>query len=248
MSKKKKFVYARSRPTNISFNGISFPVQGGDIVFCTPEFIEARVAGRWFREVQPGSKLDSQEPKYTFGAAPVTLRKDPTGGLPMRSSSDPKKKVTDVVDPTATELEKKFLTNDPYELVEKEKPFDITTSLAPKALSEEEPADNDEEVIDEADLVGDTTDEAPEEEPEEIPETIDEVELEDEEDEEEDDLPEPPEPENEGDYPGRTTIRRMGVEDLKALAKSYDIEGADDMVRGVLIESLFERFGYMTKE
>lgn len=94
MSKIDKFVYHGSRPTNVCYNGVSFPVATGDIIACPHSFIAGYLKEGSYKKVVPGSAKDNQKPRHTFSNFnPVSLRKDPTGGLPMKSSTTRLKKV-----------------------------------------------------------------------------------------------------------------------------------------------------------
>jgi hypothetical protein len=85
--KQENFLYFGKRPTNVCYNGVSFPILGGDVVRCYREFWEAFIPDERTYKVIPDD--DPRKPKYTFGRSPVFIKPDPSGGLPMRSTSKP---------------------------------------------------------------------------------------------------------------------------------------------------------------
>lgn len=124
MAERKRFVYfgKNKRPSNISYNGVSFPIAPGDIIECSPSLIAHRMEE--YREAKPSEM--SKAPRHVFGASSPFLRKDPTGGLPMRSSST---KLPAHVD----ESNKKLLMKDdvvidnPYELIEEQPKIEMSS-------------------------------------------------------------------------------------------------------------------------
>lgn len=85
--KQENFLYFGKRPTNVCYNGVSFPVLGGDVVRCYREFWEAFIQDERTYKVIPDD--DPRKPKYKFGRSPVFIKPDPSGGLPVRSEAGP---------------------------------------------------------------------------------------------------------------------------------------------------------------
>jgi hypothetical protein len=85
-SKQKVFKYfgVNQRPTNVCWNGTSFPINSGDVIKCFPEFIAAFINEKCYRELRP-DEIEKATIKFTFGTSPFFLKPDPMGGLPMRS-------------------------------------------------------------------------------------------------------------------------------------------------------------------
>lgn len=77
-----KFLYFDKKPTNVCWNGTSFPVNPRDIIECLPEFIAAFIDEKWYKGVPAD---DTRSVKYTFPASPSFLTPDPMKGLPVRS-------------------------------------------------------------------------------------------------------------------------------------------------------------------
>lgn len=82
MSEMRRFVYFGKRPTNVCFNGVSFPVLPGDVIKCYPEFIANFISPKWYKEAKD---TNTKPAKHTFPRSPFFLKPDPQGGLPMRS-------------------------------------------------------------------------------------------------------------------------------------------------------------------
>lgn len=90
MSVMKKYVYFGRRPTNVCYNGVSFPMMPGDVIECQPDFAAAFFKAGEYKETV-GTSKDSQPAKYHLGRTPLVLRRDPTGGLPTTSTVGVKK-------------------------------------------------------------------------------------------------------------------------------------------------------------
>jgi hypothetical protein len=140
------FLYFGRRPTNVCYNGTSFPVMPGDVVRCYKEFWEAFIPDERLYKVVPND--DAHKPKYTFGRSPVFVKHDPTGGLPVRADSSPganprlreKMKVRTPRDP-ALVMDAGAEIN-PYDIgVDNELTVDISTS--PELPSAPEPKSED---------------------------------------------------------------------------------------------------------
>lgn len=257
---KKKFVYTDTRPTNVCWNGVSFPVMPGEVIRCLPEFIATFIPEDKYREVPPGSKVDERPVRHDFGREPVFLRKDPTGGLPMTSQEGPAK-TRPAKDPMLKDLSDTENDN-PYALPVPDAKLEMGTGLdtptspdpQPVAVTTTPPSERVEgegeeieDVVEEQDLIpADNPDEDPEvpEEPETAP---DEEPVEDEiEDEEEDEDPED-EPEDEEEpepvnYPTKTQLRGLKVDELKALFGQYNVELPENPTKGPMLEALFSAF------
>lgn len=247
MSKKKeKFVYIHTRPTNVCFNGVSFPLLGGDVIKCYPEFIAAFIPEDKYRLVPPGSEVDKRAVKYNFGSSPIFLRPDPTGGLPMRSVPGPRKTKTPAPYSPATVEE---APDNPYALLsELETPtieigtgLDTPTSPDPKpeSLTTAPPSERPEPTEEEDELKGlesgfEVEDEESTSGAEDIP--ADNLEDEELEDDTQDDTQLP--------IPGRTAIRRLKRDEMYAVAIEHGIEVAEDAARGVILKALWKAFKY----
>lgn len=85
--KQENFLYFGRRPTNVCYNGTSFPVLPGDVVRCYREFWEAFIPDERLYKVIADD--DPRKPKYKFGRSPVFVKADPTGGLPVTSDASP---------------------------------------------------------------------------------------------------------------------------------------------------------------
>jgi hypothetical protein len=92
MSGKKKYVYFGKRPTNVCYNGVSFPLMPGDVIECQPDFAATFFKAGEYKETV-GTTKDKQAPKYSLGRTPLVLRRDPTGGLPTTATVGVKKTV-----------------------------------------------------------------------------------------------------------------------------------------------------------
>ena len=226
MSKQQKFVYTHTRPTNVCFNGVSFPVLGGDVIKCYPEFIEAFIPEGKYRPVPKGHPKDSQKPKFTFGHSPQFLRPDPTGGLPVRSVPGPRKtKGLTIMSPATVEE----APINPYDLgVEEEATIDIGTGFdtptspdpQPETLTTAPPAVRPEpKKVVAVVVVKDVEEEVEdvEEEVESVPERI---------------------------PPGRAQLRKMRKDELAAEALSWGLELEEDVGRGVIFDALWKLFKY----
>jgi len=77
-----KYLYFDKKPTNVCWNGTSFPIQPRDVIACLPGFIEAFIDPKWLKRLP---KEDTRPVKYTFPASPTFLLPDPSKGLPVRS-------------------------------------------------------------------------------------------------------------------------------------------------------------------
>lgn len=117
----KRFVYFGRNPSNVVFNGVSLPVMPGDIVKCYPDFIAAFLKREEYKEAP--SSLDSKPAKYTLGRQPFFMKKDPTGGLPIRTDPDSGPKLREkmglsrrAVSPAL--MEESLDQTNPYELPE----------------------------------------------------------------------------------------------------------------------------------
>ena len=136
--KQENFLYFGKRPTNVCYNGVSFPVLGGDVVRCYREFWEAFIPDERTYKVIPDD--DPRKPKYKFGRSPVFIKPDPTGGLPVRSEAGPG------ANPRLKELMRERLLNppedqeyvNPYDLGVDENPA-LEMSTAPDKPSAPEP-------------------------------------------------------------------------------------------------------------
>ena len=87
--KQENFLYFGKRPTNVCYNGVSFPVLAGDVVRCYREFWEAFIRDERTYKAIPDDDARAQKPKYKFGRSPVFIKPDPVGGMPVRSTSEP---------------------------------------------------------------------------------------------------------------------------------------------------------------
>ena len=130
--KQENFLYFGKRPTNVCYNGVSFPVAPGDVVRCYRAFWEAFVTDPKLYKTIPDN--DPRKPKYTFGRSPVFIKPDPTGGLPMQSSSDPghnprlKEKMKEMQPISPALVEETDYAN-PYDLgVDEEPTLEISTA------------------------------------------------------------------------------------------------------------------------
>jgi len=227
-SRPQKYVYAprTPRPTNVCFNGVSFPVMPGDVIRCYPEFIAAFIPEKDYREVPKGSKKDLQPIKHNIPKSPIFLRPDPTGGLPMRSDPSVGPRLRELLPkgPISPALVDDIVIDNPYDMGLDEETLDMGTSLdvpsAPEPKTESltttppgERVDAEKEAADELEADLEVLEE-------EVPEPVVEEER-------DPDLP---------DIPSKTAFRKMGKEDLRALVISHGIEIPEDAARGVIVD------------
>ena len=83
-----KYVYFGKNPTNVCFNGVSLPVMPGDVLKCHAEFIHTQIPEAQYKVVAPGSPADKRPIKHDLGHQPFFIKKDPLGGLPIRTNPD----------------------------------------------------------------------------------------------------------------------------------------------------------------
>jgi hypothetical protein len=266
MSKQEKFVYFATRPTNVCWNGVSFPVLPGDVIKCFPEFIAAFIPEDKYKRVPPGSKVDERPVKHTFGASPVFLRPDPTGGMPVRSEEGPRKTKKDLPKSPATIDERDV---NPYEMPKADEArLELGTGLDTPSASDPEsedittapPSERVEKTEEEDALAALEKDLeleiGEEEEPQEdIPEdNLEEEEAEEEVEEAEEEVEEEAgdEEEEAGDeeeeaapeFPSRTAIRKMKRDEMYDAAVANGVEVAEDAPRGTILKAMWEAFGY----
>jgi len=113
--KPKLYVYFGRVPTNVCWNGCSFPVMPGEAIQGYEALITAHIDPKVLREVP----LGSQKARHTFGHQPFFIKRDPTGGLPVRSSTDPnafKDKTPKPVLATSPALLEESMEGNPYDL------------------------------------------------------------------------------------------------------------------------------------
>lgn len=235
MAERKRFVYfgKNQRPSNIFYNGVSFPVAPGDVVECSPDLIARRMDE--YREVKPGSKDADKAPRHVFNAKPMFLRKDPTGGLPMKSS--PTKLPAHVDESNRKMLMKDdVIIDNPYELIEEQPKIEMSSHPETAAKIK---------VPDKMVVETSTNPEAP-------------VEIEVEEDSEEEELSGPEPAVDPVVIPGKAVLRKMTKADifqhmLKVRSEGLPLkpEMADKFAvfdesstRGPMFEALWEYYGY----
>lgn len=235
-----KYVYFGTRPTNVCWNGVSFPVEPGDTIICFPNFAETFFPAGTYTEVPKGSSKDAQKVRHTFGRSPTFLRTDPTGGLPMTSTPGPRKTKPNAADLFSPGLTDEMDTSNPYDLGVDTKPtIDMGTSMdtpsAPEPLEVSVttvPPSEVAESPEEEDIVEDILESL------ELPEEV-EVEVEGE--------AEPLEAEEEAPglpIPTRTQVRGLKVAELKDLAAAHGIDLGEATTRGPILEVLWGAFKY----
>jgi hypothetical protein len=228
----------------------------GDVIKCFPEFIAAFIPEDKYKRVPPGSKLDERPVKHSFGASPVFLRPDPTGGMPVRSEEGPRKTKVQLPKSPATVDEREA---NPYEMPKADEArLELGTGLdtptspdphQPEALTTAPPSERAEgseeldvleELEKELELEIGNSGEIQEDIPAdnlEDEEAAQEDEQEDEQDEQEEDAPalEPP---------GRTAIRKMKRDEMYDAAVAHGVEIDEDAPRGTILKAMWEAFGY----
>ena len=80
-----KYVYFGRNPTNVCFNGVSLPVMPGDVLKCHADFIFSQIPEGQYKVVPPGSPADKRQIKHDLGHQPFFIKRDPMGGLPIRT-------------------------------------------------------------------------------------------------------------------------------------------------------------------
>lgn len=128
-----KFLYFDRKPTNVCWNGTSFPINPKDIIECLPGFIKAFINEKWYKKVPAD---DTRPVKYTFPATPSFLTPDPMKGLPVRSTDKITSEMRGKVRPVVVLGDEPELN--PYDLgvedvVVDEKPRVVATTAIPKA-------------------------------------------------------------------------------------------------------------------
>lgn len=128
-----KFVYFDKKPTNVCWNGTSFPINPKDIIECLPAFIAAFIDEKWYKKVPAD---DTRSVKYTFPATPSFLTPDPMKGLPVRSTDKVTSEMRGKVRPVVVLGDEPEIN--PYDLgvedaVMDEEPKVVATTAIPKA-------------------------------------------------------------------------------------------------------------------
>ena len=233
MATKKLFKYIGKVPTNVCWNGVSFPVAPRDIIRCYPEFIAQFIPAKLYKEVESGT------PRHDLGRSPFFLRPDPTGGLPMRSDPNAGPRLKDKMpQPVSPALVEETIIDNPYDLGPDPKleistdPTDNLPQVKAEVVEDDEDGDDDGVDLELGDAPVETDPEPVEDAPVEEDESI--------------------------GIPTRTDIRKKLVEELRTLA--YEIRDAgcplnpekieafneinEDTVKGVLFATIWEYYGY----
>jgi len=132
----KKFKYTGLNPCNIMFDGISFPVSPGDVVFGEETFLKNAIPESKLKEVS----LEVTA-KYRFPKGKNIFRKDPTGGLPVKSQEGRPK--TDKAEPYSPATAVEEVIN-PYDLSDRHKKLEVTTQTTQPGLEVHTPVDPEE--------------------------------------------------------------------------------------------------------
>jgi len=113
-----KYVYFGKNPTNVCFNGVSLPVYPGDVLKCHPDFIFSQIPEKQYKEVAPGSPADKRPIKHDLGRQPFFIKRDPMGGLPIRTNPDDGPHLADPKRPKAVSpaLIDEIEVENPYEM------------------------------------------------------------------------------------------------------------------------------------
>jgi hypothetical protein len=223
-----KFVYFGRVPTNVCFNGTSFPVAPGDVIKCHPQFIADFIPAKFYKQI-PDS--DPRKPRHTFGRTPFFMKPDPTGGLPVRSDPNAGPRLANKSLPpvpfSPAIVDDQFVEN-PYDLGmgnEEEVVLENTTALkdGPKFVPPEDEMAADEDSLDDDDVAN--------------------LQL--------------PDPEPEKVAPNRSVLRKGLREDLINIAleiKAGEIADAGfraefdeidtNSLRGVVFDLLWRYYGY----
>ena len=259
-----KYFGINRRPTNVCWNGTSFPINSGDVIKCYPEFIAAFINEKCYRELRP-EELEKADIKFTFGVSPFFIKPDPMGGLPMRQVDQlgpglkakmPQKfspaTVEDEkpVNPYAEAIEGGAMAALPNAAVAEEPKLVMTT--AQDGPSVEEPDGASMEVSTQIDIGAGATggeEVITEDNPDEVPETEEVVETE---------VVETPAPV----IPGKTELRQLLADPTRALAFEVRDAGCplkpemldtfnefnDETPRGVVFVALWAYYGYAEEE
>lgn len=125
----RKYIYFGKLHRNVSYRGCSFPVAPGCVINCQPGFLESFLPEGQFKET-----ASNAEAKYTFKGTKSVFAQDPSGGMPMRSTSTPApKKVSESLPSPATVEDKEYAKL--YELREEAK-LEESTSVKTKVDAE----------------------------------------------------------------------------------------------------------------
>jgi len=234
MSEKKKYVYFGKRPTNVCYNGVSFPLMPGDVLECLPHFIEAFIPKDQYKEVSPTSSKAAQKPRHSFGKTPMVLRTDPTGGLPMQSTTKMPSKRPESVAPFLR-IEDDVAVN-PYDLGVDEQPKTELSTFKNISVAEPKRMELD------------------------VP-TVEDVEEEIAREEAHEDVEVPDEPvviTQDIQVPGKTALRKMTRDEIYNLAMGVKASGApikpemaetfndfnEESTRGPMFQALWVYFGH----
>lgn len=244
-----KFLYFDKKPTNVCWNGTSFPINPRDIIECLPAFIKAFIDEKWYKQVPAD---DTRPVKYTFPATPSFLTPDPMKGLPVRSTDKVTSEMRGKVRPVVV-LGDEPETN-PYDLgvedaVVAEEPKIVATTAIPKAAP----------VV----IVP-----APKIEEEKVEEDVDEGDVDEEETTVELDLPEPPdekdvqtdppEADRGPEIPLKSTLRietrdaiydrMVGVRDAECPLNPEMMDTFNEFkvksTRGIMFKALWQYYGF----
>jgi hypothetical protein len=216
--------------------------------------------------------MGSVKPKHTFGRTPFFLKPDPVGGLPVRSSEDPKafSKEPEVVQATSPALIEETVVDNPYDLGlgEDGEPTDAKVEVTTFKTGDSEPNPEGEKVEERVEVLEDEEDEDPvvEDDTDEIVEDDDDTVVEDDDDDTvvEDDDDETVIEADQGPkfFPSRTELRRLNVEELREAALGVAEAGCplkpemletfsefdENTTKGVMFVAMWSYFGYDEKE
>lgn len=122
--KQKLFVYFGRVPTNVCYNGVSFPIAPGDIIKCYAQFIAAFIKEDVYKEVATG------KPRHIFPRSPFFMTPDPEAGLPMKSTSVPNSHrlpEADQAPPSPALWDDNILDDNPYDMTIKDGKTEVST-------------------------------------------------------------------------------------------------------------------------